>query len=134
MCRSRWPDPRLVDLALRDLNGGHHAYFDAAVMLTFFLLAGRYLDHRTRAVARSAAQELAALEVPRAILLWTGPRSKRWCRSPTCTPAIWCWSAPARGCRSMASSPGASEVDRSLLTGESLPAFAGPAPWSARAR
>jgi P-type Cu2+ transporter len=51
---------------------GHHAYFDAAVMLCFFLLAGRYLDHRTRALARSAAQELAALEVPRATVLQNG--------------------------------------------------------------
>src|SRR5690606_24271148 len=48
------------------LNSGRHAYFDAAVMLCFFLLIGRYLDYRTRAVARSAAEELTALEVPRA--------------------------------------------------------------------
>jgi Cu2+-exporting ATPase len=45
------------------LHGGAHAYFDAALSLTFFLLIGRYLDHRTRNAARSAAKELAALEV-----------------------------------------------------------------------
>ncbi|MEL6957369.1 MAG: heavy metal translocating P-type ATPase [Pseudomonadota bacterium] len=44
------------------LNGGEHAYFDAALSLTFFLLIGRYLEHRTRSSARSAAKELAALE------------------------------------------------------------------------
>ncbi|MEM9343312.1 MAG: heavy metal translocating P-type ATPase [Pseudomonadota bacterium] len=44
------------------LHGGAHAYFDAALSLTFFLLIGRYLEHRTRAAARSAAKELAALE------------------------------------------------------------------------
>ena len=45
------------------LNSGAHAYFDAALSLTFFLLIGRYMDHRTRSAARSAAKELTALEV-----------------------------------------------------------------------
>jgi len=44
------------------LQGGAHAYFDAALSLTFFLLIGRYLEHRTRSAAHSAAKELAALE------------------------------------------------------------------------
>lgn len=48
------------------LNSGHHAYFDAALSLTFFLLIGRYMDHRTRSAARSAAKELTALEVQNA--------------------------------------------------------------------
>lgn len=45
------------------LNGGEHAYFDAALSLTFFLLIGRVLEYQTRAAARSAARELSALEV-----------------------------------------------------------------------
>lgn len=42
----------------------HHAedaYFDSAVMLMFFLLVGRYLDFRARARARGAAGDLLAL-------------------------------------------------------------------------
>jgi Cu2+-exporting ATPase len=42
--------------------GGHHAYFDAALSLTFFLLIGRFLDQRIKGAARSAAKDLAALE------------------------------------------------------------------------
>jgi len=49
--------------------GGAEAYFDAALSLTFFLLLGRYLNHRTRMAARSAALELAALEVKTALLV-----------------------------------------------------------------
>lgn len=54
------------------LNGGEHAYFDAALSLTFFLLIGRYMDHRTRSAARSAAKELTALEVHTADRLTAG--------------------------------------------------------------
>jgi Cu2+-exporting ATPase len=48
------------------LQHGAHAYFDAAVMLLFLLLIGRYLDHRLRARARSAARDLLALQAPTA--------------------------------------------------------------------
>lgn len=43
-------------------TGAEHTYFDAAVMLTFLLLVGRYLDFRLRARARGAAQHLLAMQ------------------------------------------------------------------------
>jgi Cu2+-exporting ATPase len=107
------------------LNGGHHAYFDAAVMLTFFLLGGRYLDHMTRATARSAAQELAALEVPRAIRLT--PEGQETVAVRDLAPGDRISVRP--GARVPADGiveEGESEIDRSLLTGESLPARAAP--------
>ncbi|MCC6779995.1 MAG: cadmium-translocating P-type ATPase [Hyphomicrobiales bacterium] len=39
-----------------------HAYFDSAVMLLFFLLCGRYLDHAMRRKTRAVATNLAALK------------------------------------------------------------------------
>lgn len=39
-------------------NHGEHVYFDSAVMLMFFLLIGRYLDFRARKNARGAATDL----------------------------------------------------------------------------
>ncbi|HSF63571.1 MAG TPA: heavy metal translocating P-type ATPase, partial [Paracoccaceae bacterium] len=107
------------------IHSGHHAYFDAAVMLTFFLLAGRYLDHRTRAVARSAAEELAALEVPRATRLRDGVEEV--VSITDIAPGDLVRVRPGgRMPVDGVVTEGTSEVDRSLLTGESLPAFAAP--------
>jgi P-type Cu2+ transporter len=104
---------------------GEHAYFDAALTLTFFLLAGRYLDYRTRAVARSAAEELAALEVPRAIRMQAGIEVE----VAVAELAIGDLILVRPGGRMPVDgviTKGQSELDRSLLTGETLPVFAAP--------
>ncbi|MCV2867655.1 heavy metal translocating P-type ATPase [Defluviimonas sp. WL0002] len=101
-------------------QGGEHAYFDAAVSLCFFLLAGRYLDYRSRAIARSAAEELAALEVPRANRIGT--------EGDEVVPIAELVAGDLVRVKPGARMPvdgvvteGASELDRSLLTGETLP-------------
>lgn len=104
---------------------GEHAYFDAAIALTFFLLAGRYLDHRTRAIARSAAEELAALEVPRAVRIVDGVEET----VNVAELAVGDLIRVSPGGRMPVDgtiTEGQSELDRSLLTGETLPVFAAP--------
>jgi len=106
------------------LQSGAHAYFDSVVMLIFFLLAGRYLDFRARAVARSAAQELAALEVPRAIRVRDGVEST----VNVAELAVGDLVLVRPGGRMPVDGvviAGQSELDRALLTGETLPVFAG---------
>ena len=101
-------------------QGGDHAYFDAALSLTFFLLAGRYLDHRTRSVARSAAQELTALEVPRALRANGETVAVAEVAVGDLLRVLPGTRVPVDG----VVTEGASEIDRSLLTGESLPVAA----------
>ncbi len=106
-------------------QGGRHAYFDAALSLTFFLLAGRYLDYRTRWAARSAAQELSALEVPRALKLVEGREEPVPVGDLVPGDVILIrpgMRIPVDG-RVLT---GRSELNRAFLTGESLPVAAGP--------
>lgn len=107
------------------MHSGAHAYFDAALSLTFFLLAGRYLDYRTRSVARSAAEELAALEVPRAARV-TDEGDEQVAVSDLAPGDVVRVVPGARVPVDGIVLAGESELDRALLTGESLPAAAGP--------
>lgn len=104
---------------------GKHAYFDAALSLTFFLLAGRYLDQRTRTIARSAATELAALETPTALRLDNGvPHTVT-----LADLAIGDLVLVRPGARMPVDGEiarGESELDRAFLTGESDPVKTGP--------
>ena len=99
---------------------GEHAYFDAAIALTFFLLTGRYLDHRTRSVASSAAEELAALEVPRAFLV-TDESETQVAVSDLAPGDVIRVRPGGRMPVDGEIIEGSSEIDRSLLTGETLP-------------
>ncbi|MDT8343966.1 MAG: heavy metal translocating P-type ATPase [Thermohalobaculum sp.] len=102
-------------------HSGEHAYFDAGISLVFFLLIGRYLDHRTRAVARSAAAELTALSARAATVI--GPDGSR---APVAIEDLATGALvevlpgeriPADGRIEW----GASDLDRSMVTGETTP-------------
>ena len=108
------------------LTGRPDVYFDAALMLLFFLLVGRYLDLRTRGAMRSTAENLAALAAqPAAVLRPDGVRE--------IVPA----HAVRRGARVLVAAgeripvdgdilSGRTVIDRSLLTGEAVPEAAMP--------
>ena len=51
------------------LSGGAEAYFDASVMLLFFLLIGRYLDLMMRGKARGAVERLSSLSAKNGVLV-----------------------------------------------------------------
>ncbi|ADL01411.1 heavy metal translocating P-type ATPase [Brevundimonas subvibrioides] len=55
---------------------GRDAYFDAAVSLLFLLLIGRWLDHRLKASARSAAGDLLALQAPTVCVIDSAGRAR----------------------------------------------------------
>lgn len=104
------------------LNHGRDAYFDAAVMLLFFLLIGRFLDHRLRAKSRAAAQELLSLQATTANRLHPDG-SLEAVSAKTIEPGDHILLAP--GDRAPVNGvviEGVSEVDVSLVTGESDPA------------
>ena len=103
------------------INSGEHAYYDAAVSLLFFLLVGRYLDHLMRARARDVISQLMTL-TPVVATAVEADGSHR--QIPARALKTGMMMAVAAGERFAADGEivrGTSDVDRSIMTGESAP-------------
>jgi Cu2+-exporting ATPase len=103
------------------LHHGPHAYFDAAISLLFFLLIGRTLDHLMRERTRTAVAGLARLAARGASVLQPDG-SQRYLPvadiRPGMTIALAAGDRVPVDARVLA---GHSELDASLVSGESVP-------------
>ena len=103
------------------IHHGQHAYFDAAVSLLFFLLIGRTLDHMMRRRARTAVIGLANLAA-RGALTVQPDGARLYLPVEEIKPGITILVAAGERIPVDARVvSGRSEVDCSLLTGESEP-------------
>ena len=103
-----------------------HAYFDAAIMLIAFLLAGRYLDQNMRRRTRAFAGNLAALKAETATK-FINDTEIRTVPVAAIRPGDIVLLRP--GERSAVDGnviEGRSEIDQSLITGETRPTLAAP--------
>ena len=106
--------------------GGPHAYFDAVTSLLFFLLAGRAVDQAMRGRVRDAVRSLARM-MPRGAIVLTpdGGREYREASLILSGETILVLAGervPADG----TVLSGTALLDLSVVTGESIPASAGP--------
>jgi Cu2+-exporting ATPase len=101
--------------------GADHAFFDSAITLIFFLLIGRTLDRQARGRARRAVQALLALSSGSAhVLAADGTAIPR--RADQLAPGdVLLVAAGERLAADGTVIDGASSLDASLISGESLP-------------
>lgn len=108
---------------VQTIAGGEYVYFDASVMLLFFLLVGRSLDHSMRARARAVAHNLLGLQEREAMLK---SRDGTLRAVPAHELQVGDRVMVARGAKvpadGLLEAPAAS-LDVSFLTGESAPAM-----------
>ncbi len=103
------------------VRGSEQVYFDACVTLLFFLLIGRYLDSRVRTHARGAAENLLSLKANWANVIAPDGSVERL---PARLVEAGMPIAVAAGERFPADGVirhGATEIDESLITGETMP-------------
>ncbi|KZE33713.1 cadmium-translocating P-type ATPase [Chelatococcus daeguensis] len=108
------------------VNSGAHAYFDAAVSLIFFLLIGRTLDHVMRERARTAVKGLARFAARGAHVVRGDGRQEYLPLSEIAPGMTLMVAAGERIPVDGEIIAGQSDIDCSLVNGESLPREAGP--------
>jgi Cu2+-exporting ATPase len=102
-------------------NHAEHAYFDGAVMLLFFLLIGRYLDQLMRRRTRDLAGNLAALKAETATRLQADGTTVVVPIAAISAGDLVLVQPGERVCVDGIVESGSSEIDQSLVTGETAP-------------
>lgn len=103
------------------ITHGRHSYFDSGVMLLFFLLIGRYLEARARGRARSAAHDLLQMMTGFATLLRADGTQETITLSDIKEGMTLLVAAGEKIGADGVVISGQSEIDTSLITGESQP-------------
>ncbi len=106
---------------VQTMQGAQHAYFDSSVTLLFFLLIGRYFDHRARGRVRQAAERLLALGREPAVVIAEDGRRQTVAASGIRPGMTLLVAAGARLPADGAMLEGTTTIDTSLLTGETIP-------------
>ena len=102
------------------INHAEHAYFDAAIMLLTFLLIGRFLDQNMRRRTRAVAGNLAALKAETAAK-FVGPDEISQVPVAAIHRGDIVLLRPGERCAVDGTViEGRSEIDQSLITGETL--------------
>ncbi|WP_107988983.1 heavy metal translocating P-type ATPase [Breoghania corrubedonensis] len=103
---------------LQTIQHAEDVYFDSAVMLLFFLLIGRYLDQNMRRRTRSFAENLAALRAETARLIRPDGSTGDVPLSQVEPGMLVLVAAGERVSVDGVIEEGTSEIDQSLVTGE----------------
>lgn len=103
------------------MRGTGHVYFDAAITLLFFLLIGRFLDQSMRTRAAGAAANLLGLKAATATIIAEDGTSRRVSSRGLKADDRLLVAAGERIPVDGAVEDGTSEVEESLITGESIP-------------
>jgi P-type Cu2+ transporter len=107
------------------LTGGGEVFYEAASVLAAFVLLGHWFEMRARGGANDAIRTLLDLAPPKALVLRDGQPVE----VPTAEVQVWDLLLVRPGAKIATDGTvedGQSEVDESVVTGESLPVHKGP--------